>query len=384
MANNIHERNNSIINAVMKRISSLCPNSVDLIAIAGSFASGNYYEKSDLDLVIIRNDDKAKDIETCFIMDDIGYDIYTCDWSVFDEMSKYNNPYVTKLKQLDIIYTRNSDVVSKYKELQANLNDNMNDEDLIKNNISKIYSKMLNNYDDALNCESLQDAYKLLGKFMKNAENIMYLANKSYVSYGTKNIPNEISIMKVLSRNVINTYKDLINCKNINEIIDKMFIIINAFEKYMNDNNIEIYFAEEEKDNTLKEELKSKDLTGSYEELYSNFYNKLKYAYETNNGYLSFRTMVDAQEFFDEYSEKYNINPVYLLENYNPEDLKSNFAYFCVALDNWKDLYNEYGKKINVISNISELYDTKRPFLAYKTDSEKEFDKVNQNNKRLK
>ena len=101
------ERNNKIINEILKKIERTCPNSVDMVAIGGSFSSGDYTEKSDLDIVIIRNKIDAIDINKCFIMNDKGYDIYTQSWEDFKRMSTYRNPYVSKLKQLDVVYNKN-------------------------------------------------------------------------------------------------------------------------------------------------------------------------------------------------------------------------------------------------------------------------------------
>ena len=49
------QRNQRIIQAVKAKASLVCPGAVDLIAIVGSFANGEYHEKSDLDLLVIIN-----------------------------------------------------------------------------------------------------------------------------------------------------------------------------------------------------------------------------------------------------------------------------------------------------------------------------------------
>ena len=56
----LEERNKQIINAILTKIEKECPGCVDLIGISGSFFTGDIHEKSDLDLLIIINDDKAK------------------------------------------------------------------------------------------------------------------------------------------------------------------------------------------------------------------------------------------------------------------------------------------------------------------------------------
>ena len=133
-------RNKKIIEIIMEQIKEKCPDSIDMIAIGGSFCNGDIYEKSDLDLVIISRDDKAKCLDKCFILDDVAMDIYTHDWISFEIMAEYPNPYVTKLIDLDIIYTHDDSVLNKYKELQTKLKTNMNDDSIILKNIQNHFN----------------------------------------------------------------------------------------------------------------------------------------------------------------------------------------------------------------------------------------------------
>ncbi len=370
----LFDRNNKIINEVLDMIGRTCPNSVDMVAIGGSFASGDYHEKSDLDIVIIRNNDDAVNIHKCFIMDGIGYDIYSRSWDDFKIMTRYIDPYVTKLKQLDIIYTRNSEVVEKYKEYQADLNDNMNNELLIKNNVSNLFSKVIKSYSDSLSGNTKKEIYKSLGSFIENTENIIYLINRKYIEHGVKGIPLDIINMKDLPKNFIKNYQRLFDCINEQEISNVLEETYNSMEQYLKEHNIDIKMRTEfNKRNIDKPEISSSDLTGTFEELYSNYYNKLKFAYETNNKFLSFRSLVDAQKFYDYFYDNYDINEIDIISKYNPNDLKQNYDIFVNSLKLWKALYDEKHKRIEVIDNPKEIYNNKNLFTTFLTKSEKEF-----------
>ena len=261
----LFERNNKIINEVLKKIERTCPNSVDMVAIGGSFASGDYYDKSDLDIVIIRNNNDAINISKCFIMDDIGYDIYTQSWDEFIRMARYTDPYVTKLKQLDIIYTKDSDVIEKYKNLQADLNDNMNNDLLLKNNLSNLFSRVSKNYSDLLSGNTKKESYMSLGNFIENTENIIYLMNKKYIEHGVKTIPLDVINMKELPKNFINNYYKLFSCANENEISGAMTETYNSLEQYLIEQDIEIKIRTEfERRNFDKPDITSSDLTGTF------------------------------------------------------------------------------------------------------------------------
>lgn len=53
----LKNRNNRIIAAIIKKAGLVCPDSLALIGIAGSFHSGDIHERSDLDLCIVINDE---------------------------------------------------------------------------------------------------------------------------------------------------------------------------------------------------------------------------------------------------------------------------------------------------------------------------------------
>ena len=75
--------NQKIIDAVIAKAEKVCPDSLLLIGVYGSVATGDVYEKSDLDLLILVRDDAGRKLATLFLLEDsgIGYDIYCVDWA---------------------------------------------------------------------------------------------------------------------------------------------------------------------------------------------------------------------------------------------------------------------------------------------------------------
>lgn len=66
----MNDRNQTILNAVIKRANALCPDSLALIGVYDSAATGDEHEKSDLDLMILINDEKGQILADGFILDD--------------------------------------------------------------------------------------------------------------------------------------------------------------------------------------------------------------------------------------------------------------------------------------------------------------------------
>lgn len=55
----LDSRNKKIIDAVIEKANKVCPESLAMIGIYGSFATGDFHEKSDLDLLVLINDNNG-------------------------------------------------------------------------------------------------------------------------------------------------------------------------------------------------------------------------------------------------------------------------------------------------------------------------------------
>ena len=93
------ERNQKIIDAIIEKANRVCPGSLALIGINGSFMTGDFYEKSDLDLLILINDDRGYQLAITFIQDDlqVGHDLYCTSWESLQRDARYEHPNISKL-----------------------------------------------------------------------------------------------------------------------------------------------------------------------------------------------------------------------------------------------------------------------------------------------
>ncbi len=64
----MNDRNEKIINAIIKKADALCPDSLALIGVYGSVATRDEYEKSDLDLMVLINDENGQILADGFII----------------------------------------------------------------------------------------------------------------------------------------------------------------------------------------------------------------------------------------------------------------------------------------------------------------------------
>ena len=350
------KRNQKIIEVVMKQIEDTCPDAIDMIGIGGSFCNGDFYEKSDLDLAIIANDvEKARSICKCFILEDVAHDIYVTDWSRFSSMSDYKNPYVTKLFDLDIIYTKDERINERYLELRDTCEKNMSDDELVMNSVRKEASKLSYNYRLLEETGDMGVALRLLNKIIANVEYIIYMINRCYVKRGVKRIPEEIKGMDRLPLHFLDTYNIICNCDSLTYIKAGASSFMMDIDELLSEYGIEIEEEYVEDKDDTKLELTADNLKGTYEEIYSNWKNKMHHAVDINSNYLSFRTMAACQEFYDEMAELFDIPRIELLIKYSPTDLVGNEVAFNEAMEEWKKLYTHDGLEVEYYDNLEEL-----------------------------
>ncbi len=90
----------------MQKADRVCPGSLALIGVYGSFLSGDTHPGSDLDLLILINDDRGWQIGTGFIQDDIqvGHDLYCTTWDGLKQDAQYEHPHIAKLLDAKIVW----------------------------------------------------------------------------------------------------------------------------------------------------------------------------------------------------------------------------------------------------------------------------------------
>ncbi|MCO7124594.1 nucleotidyltransferase domain-containing protein [Sporolactobacillus shoreicorticis] len=329
------ERNRKIIQIVIERVKRDCPDAVALIGVCGSFYTGEFYEKSDLDLLIVINDKKAWEIASCFILDDIGYDIYCSSWESLEKMASYDHPLVSHVVDVDLVYC----AAEKYRErferlkqqalavLQAPLTKEIYDktEPQLQNAMLKYAKLMLT--DDLSLCRYYA------ANILDGVKNVICLLNHSYFKYGVKDHLREILQMETVPNDFEKNVTHLIHARSMQEIKTAATHIMKSVKQL---------HVEAGKPFAEKSPIPTSDaLTGTYEEIYSNWRNKVHFAVKNNDVHLSLMTAMACQQFYDEMHEEYGTVKINLLKAFDPRDLEG----FAAAFDRMMERYrNEYVK----------------------------------------
>ena len=372
---NIEERNQKIIDAIIAKEEKLCPGVISLIGINGSFMRGDYYEKSDLDLLIVINEERGNQLSCCFIQEDIGvgHDIYCTAWERLEEMANYEDPYISKLMDAKIVYYSTEAEVERLEGLREKvrriLESPFTKADFIK--VDKTFAMARGFEDKAFSSRGISDARTFAGAAIYYVENALALLNKTYFKKGVKMAYEELGAMERRPGNLI----DLINKVVLS---DREADVKSSLECLMNEAKLTISRAasdygigcdgfddgakgirEEEKAGAKVKETDAISLTGTYEEMVSNWRNKMHLAAESHNHYLAFMSLVSFNSMIEDLKEKVRIGDYNGLKCYNPGDLKETADRFDRLLEEYLKEYQKVGmepKKYRDVDEFVEQY----------------------------
>jgi predicted nucleotidyltransferase len=341
----LKDRNDRIIAAIIKKAALVCPDSLALIGIAGSFHSGDIHERSDLDLCIVINDEEGWKIASCFILEEVGHDIYCTRWNKLETMSHYLDPHVTKLMELDIVYCADDAYLERYmtlrKKIKARLNSPFSIEDA--KNVQCHLENAMKEYASTMLSENATESKYASAKMLVSIEYVMYLANKSYIKRGIRRIPEEIKAMKILPKNFLQNYHELITARTVEEIKSCSTQLMHTSKAFASELIGRV---------KARKEITPESIEGTYEEIVSNWRNKMYHAAHTDDAYLALMTMASCQGFYDEFATEYNVDRVRLFEGFQIDDLSRSAELFDAAMQYYRYLYTQVGEPVRSYPSI--------------------------------
>ncbi len=349
--NELQKRNEKIIKAIIKKSDKVCPSSVALIGIYGSFLTGDIYEKSDLDLLIVINDDKGWQLGEAFIQDDleVGHDIYCTTWESLENDARYNNPNISKLMCSKIVYCAEEKYIKRIEELRESVEEILKSPFTVKDyeKVEETMGHAYKNYANIMISKELDKSRVYAGELIYYLESAICLINKSYFKLGVKRTYDELKELQEKPECLIENIDKIIKADSLDKIKEYSTELIAEIQKLM-DKKRSIILKEKELPN-------ADNLRGSYEEFFSNWRNKMYYAVETKNPHLAFMSMNSFQNTLDEIAIEISIPKYNVLLGFNPEDLYETAKAFDNILNKYLEEYEKVGLKVNRYKNINEF-----------------------------
>ncbi len=339
----LNDRNQKIIDAIIEKEKKLCPGALALIGVYGSFLTGDVHPLSDLDLLILINDDRGWGLSAGFILDDIGvgYDIYCTTWDALKEDAEYNHPQIAKLLDSNIVYCADEKYLAELEGLRSKAN-----AEFSKPLDSAGFSKAQKSLDDA----KIHFANALLADDMPakrseacwvlySIENAYAMLNRTYYKLGGRRCFKELNKMQKRPENLTALIENVAAAGSEAELDGSLTALMRETSK--------CFEKEKKAFESPKEEPTPDSLRGTYEEMFSNWHGKVLLAAETDDKHLAFMTMGSLAAMIADIAGDINIDtdPLEVFAKYDPKDLSKTAAGYDEILAKYLKEYEKTGLK---------------------------------------
>lgn len=333
--------NQKIIDAVIEKANAVCPDSLALIGVYGSVATGEAYEKSDLDLLILIQDDEGWQLGTGFILEDtkIGYDIYCTNWGGLRYDAECHHAQISKLMDSQIVYVKNQQAYEELCKLREQTKFFLASEERFQR-VQELVDKAKVSFANAYLHEELGQVRLDTFGVMYYLMDALMLFHGRYFKRGVKRMLDELATLPI-DEGVIEDLKRVAGSKDVLEL--------RALAK-----KLLLYAVKHLKQEKDKAE-PSESLAGTYEEMYSNWRNKVEEAATQNNAFASFVNMCNLQYMLEEISAEVTIGAYNIMEEYNPDCLEDNVRLFDECLQKYEEVYKTAGIYVKRFVDVDEF-----------------------------
>ena len=333
--------NQKLIHAVIEKANKVCPESLALIGIYGSAATGDAYEKSDLDLLILIENEDGWKLGTGFILEDskIGYDLYCTNWDGLKYDAECHHAHLSKLLDSQIVYVQKQEAYDELLRLRREAKQLLASEKRFQR-ASELVDKAKLSYANAC----LHDR---LGRVRLEAFGVMYylldaimLYHGSYFKRGVKRTLEELAALPI-DEVFPDTIQKIVISKDISELRDLLKRLILYTECHT------------QRENAKAEP--SKGLAGTYEEMYSNWRNKVEEAAKSEDVFSSYVNMCNLHVMFKEIAEEIKIGAYDIMDEYSTDSIEENLRTFDKYLQKYEDVYQRAGIKVKRFADVDEF-----------------------------
>ena len=102
----------------------------------------------------------------------------------------------------------------------------------------------------------------------------------------------------------------------------------------------------------------SESLSGTYEEMYSNWRNKVEEAEKNEDAFASFMNMCNLQFMLAEISKSVAIGSFPIMDEYNPDSLDENTETFDKHLQKYEQTYMRAGISVKRFADVDEFVES--------------------------
>ncbi len=334
---NLEYRNRRIIDAVVEKAQAECPGALALVGISGSFASGRFHAGSDLDLLILINDERGRRLAETFIQDDlqVGHDLYCQTWDDLRRMAAYEHPWIAKLLDSGIGWCADEAYRRELKALRAQAR-----ERLAAPFGEADWEKAEGMLKEAGYCaamaglaQSLSETRLWAGGAVYYIENAVAMLNKAWFRYGVRYCFEELAAMEKRPEDLCGLIGAVAAARDTDAVRESLTALLRA---------VAATFREVRQALDAAKPLPSADaLRGTGEEMVSNWRNKMQLAAQTGDRHLAFMSLASLDNMLSEIRRQARIGEYDAMGLYDPDDLAGTARRFDALLTRY---FGEYAR----------------------------------------
>lgn len=354
----LEQRNRKIINAVIHKANAICPGALALIGIYGSFMTGDIHDKSDLDLLILINDDRGWQLGCAFIQEDlqVGHDIYCTTWEQLQADAGYEHPNISKLMDAQIVYCADEKYMQRLEALRQKARDILtapfSEEDYAK--AIKQLKEAEHFYAAAMISTHKRDVLNEAGNVIYYVENAVAMLNKQYFHYGVKRAYEELNAMRFTPQNLCDGIEHIISASSAASAKEHLTMLMKE--------TAAVFCQVKETIAARRKPVSADTLAGTYEEMYSNWRNKMHTAAQTGNRHLAFMSLISSNAMFSEIGSEVEIDRYDALEGWDSQDLHRTAQAYDDTLNAYLKAYQKAGLQVKRYPDVDSFvldYQTK-------------------------
>lgn len=302
---------------------------VAIAAYYGSYAQGTQNSKSDLDIFFIPSTDKGWKLCDCFILDNIGIDLFGIDWTRAENIASFEENLVSVLADCKILYCRSDDDLARFNSLRENIKLLCSPEKK-EAMLNKAVEKFDKCFVSLYNIERLKDITSIRVEAFNIVTTVLEslsLLNQTYLKKGWGKNSSQILSFKIKPKNLGELLNSIVTEESKERIVEFCTTLIDETRNCIM-----------QEKNTLVQKGSFEDMfNGYYEEMKSTF-NKIIVACEIGDYETAFYSSVSLQNeiasFLASVEEGINYSSLYtfnefrkVYDKYGLADLLANFKF---------------------------------------------------------
>jgi len=343
-------KNEKIINMVIERVKRDFPDDIAIIGLSGSFQTGDFHEKSDLDLIIINNNDHGWKISKCFILDDVGYDIYCTPWDTrIKDQSTLESNHASCLLDMQILYCGNPEYMDKLNKYRQNALDILakpiGKECLVR--AKKNIDLAKQNYAETFIHDDIGNVRFAACGVVYNLINALVSMNNTYIKRGVKRYREELASLEHLPENFDTKYISVIKAASVDDVRNSSLNLIKSV--------IALYDSMCE--NFIEKPVPSKEnAVGTYEELWCNYLNKVTLSCDSGDISYAYNVAMGAQDYLDEMTSMIGAKKYNLMQYFDANNLIMFKEAFLDIVGEYEKMYKKINLKPEMYDNFEDVY----------------------------